>query len=61
MNSRDRTRHFLSVLGDAVCENCGQSWPCHLTAWGNPANWSRCGACRDGRVFWHPPTTRGES
>jgi len=61
MTGRERSHLFLSLLGDATCEECGSTWPCHLAAWGSPAVWSRCAVCRTGRVFWHAPDDRGDT
>jgi len=40
-----------SPLGVAECMDCGNQWPCHLLAWGNPGHWSRCATC-GGQVWW---------
>ena len=43
--------HRHSPLGVAECDDCGTQWPCHLSAWGNPARVSRCNWC-GGDVRW---------
>lgn len=45
--------HLTSRLGTVVCDTCGTSWPCHLSAWGRPDRHSHCQVrgC-DGDVSW---------
>jgi len=45
------SHHWYSRLGVAECDDCGQQWPCHLSAWGNPTRVSRCNVC-GGDVAW---------
>lgn len=44
--------HFNSPLGIARCDKCKRTWPCHLSAWGNPQARSKCIACHEGLVTW---------
>ena len=47
--------HFHSQDGTASFDTCFTEWFCHLAAWGNPRNWTRC-QVRDcgGKVTWSP-------
>ena len=49
------SHHHRSILGAASCDTCGDEWPCHLSAWGNPNHVSRCNVRNcDGAVRWSP-------